>query len=180
MKKLLCLCLLAFIVSSCKKNYCGGDSEPTGKIAVYKLKDTSYLHNILVQCDEKTHALKQYSVFYNSGEVIRIFNHYKILSDLYILSYGNPFYSNGNACTDITYSEAETFWEDSLLRGNLRDTLQKRIVDFDPIQELYLINEDDSIFCEVFNNQEVGHDVIISRMIESGDFFTYKGVTKKQ
>ncbi len=176
MKRLLLyFILLIFIASSCENN-----CDPVEEFTVYKLRDTSYLHNILVQCDEKTHELKRYSVFYSSGEVIRNFNHYSVLSDFYIMSYGNPFYNEGNAFTDITYSEAESFWEDSLLRRDLGDTLQKRIIDFDPIQELYSINVDDSVFGDVYKNQGVEHNMILSKMIESGAFFTYKGVTKKK
>ena len=80
--------------------------------------------------------------------------------------------------TNITFSEYVEIGE-ATEGKDIRDTLTTRVIDRDPIKELYRINSFDTLLIVPDEHRIWGPNIDkINEMIESGEFFTYEGVER--
>ncbi len=175
MKKISIYVLVAIIVSavvSCKKKF--GDSEDGGADVVFKYKNENYANYVAVAYSDKKNRVTGYpdsSYAFSFG-----LRGEKCSGDYYISSIEGCSPKDIRGCfTDITVSEYKEIWK-ATKGKDIRDTLTSRVIDRDPYAEIYSLHYDTVLY-----KHEGGVSINIDKineLIESGEFFTYKGVER--
>ena len=162
--KQISICVLMSIVilmaSSCKKMF--GDGEGVADV-VFKYKNEDYVNYVGVHYSEKKNKVVGYPD--STGNT----------PSLGLNGFAGKC-SNGYYYTDITFSEYKEIWK-TIGSKDMRDTLTSRVIDRDPYEEIYSLHYDSVLYKHDEGGVTPNIDKI-NELIESGEFFTYKGVER--
>ena len=171
----LFMAIILLVTTSCQKF--AGDSGVT-EYLIFKYKNIEYANYVCVRYSDKKNKVVGHpgtdlrdARWSNPASVAG-----KCSDGYYIIAYDTP---SLNPCmTNITFSEYVEIGK-ATVRKDIRDTLTTRVIDRDPIKELYRINSFDTLLIVPDEQRIWGPNIDkINEMIESGEFFTYEGVER--